>query len=403
MTNYQKHKLLPIAITGIGHLSSFGLHARAIPHILGLGICESSVFEIEGKKYPVVALTSSGRDELNKFVEQNALQKLDPSVQMGVYTAEKAIIAAGWKQQEKERAGVFAGSSRGPTAKIEECIAVLHDSNYSKVPLLSSPLTTAAILPSSIAAFTGCKGPVFQQSVTCSTGSFCIINALAWLQSGMCSHVLAGASDAPLTQFTLTQLKMLGIYTGYDENEFLPCRPLAENYEKSGLILGEAAVMMCLENAEKADNMRIIALIEGFGFGFEAPPSLTGISENGENLQVAMRQALLMSGDIDMIIMHAPGTKKGDMAEWKAIDAVFGENKPFVTSLKWATGHTYGASGPLNIVAAISLLNTSIYPKFPYKTYVNQATPGKPIKRIMINTAGFGGAATSIVISAIQN
>ena len=95
--------------------------------------------------------------------------------------------------------------------------------------------------------------------------------------------------------------------------------------------------------------------------------------------------------------MHAPGTLKGDTSEYKAILKVFGENHPMLTTNKWKVGHTFGASGMLNMELAILMMQHSHFISVPY---AEKQIIRKNIKKVVINAVGFGGNAVSIVLTS---
>jgi 3-oxoacyl-(acyl-carrier-protein) synthase len=111
-----------------------------------------------------------------------------------------------------------------------------------------------------------------------------------------------------------------------------------------------------------------------------------------------MKMALknTMISDVDAIIMHAPGTIKGDLSEYKAIQKIFGEELPLLTTNKWKIGHTFGASGMLSIEMAILMLQNQTFIGVPFS---GAKTHQKPLKKIMVNAVGFGGNAVSVLIS----
>ena len=112
-----------------------------------------------------------------------------------------------------------------------------------------------------------------------------------------------------------------------------------------------------------------------------------------------MEMALNNAGitEVDSIVMHAPGTVKGDESEYKAITKLFGVKMPHIISTKYLTGHSFGASGALSMELAILMLQEQQLIKFPY----DSMTCGKPqkVKTIMVNATGFGGNAVSIILS----
>ena len=104
----------------------------------------------------------------------------------------------------------------------------------------------------------------------------------------------------------------------------------------------------------------------------------------------------LDSSEIEAIVMHAPGTIKGDLSEYKAIQKVFGKNLPLLTTNKWKIGHTFGASGMLSIELAVMMLQHQEFIEVPFAT--PQETR-KNLKNILINAVGFGGNAVSILLT----
>jgi 3-oxoacyl-(acyl-carrier-protein) synthase len=99
---------------------------------------------------------------------------------------------------------------------------------------------------------------------------------------------------------------------------------------------------------------------------------------------------------IDVVVMHAPGTLKGDHSEFEAIKKVFGSQLPALTGNKWKIGHTFGASGMLSLEMAVLMLREQQFFGTPFTT---TAKPQERLNYILINAVGFGGNAVSILLS----
>lgn len=99
--------------------------------------------------------------------------------------------------------------------------------------------------------------------------------------------------------------------------------------------------------------------------------------------------------EIDAIVMHAPGTIKGDLSEFKAIQSVFGDNLPMLTTNKWKIGHTFGSSGILSLEMAVLMLQHQQFIAVPF---AQPQTQCKTIRKILVNAVGFGGNAVSVLI-----
>ena len=111
-----------------------------------------------------------------------------------------------------------------------------------------------------------------------------------------------------------------------------------------------------------------------------------------------MKMALkgINPSEVDAIVMHAPGTLKGDTSEYKAIQKVFGANHPMLTTNKWKVGHTFGASGMLSLEMAILMMQHNHFIAVPY---AEAQVLRQEIRKVLINAVGFGGNAVSIVLS----
>ena len=207
----------------------------------------------------------------------------------------------------------------------------------------------------------------------------------------MSNQFLVGASEAPLTPFTLSQMTALKVYS--NEESALANRCLDFDKTSNTMVLGEAAACLSLSlNTEKA-----IAKITGIGYATEILSSSTSISTGAACFQKSMKMAITNYSleDIDAIIMHAPGTIQGDKTEFEAIKKVFGTNVPLLTSSKWKVGHSFATSGLLSIELAILMLQNQHFIETPF--YQNKNTT-KKLRRILVNAVGFGGNAVSVLI-----
>jgi 3-oxoacyl-(acyl-carrier-protein) synthase len=99
--------------------------------------------------------------------------------------------------------------------------------------------------------------------------------------------------------------------------------------------------------------------------------------------------------DIDIIVMHAPGTIKGDLSEKNAIEIIFKDNMPLLTTNKWKLGHSFGASGLFSIELAVMMLRHQFFIGVPFAQAKNQP---KLIRKVLVNSVGFGGNAVSVVL-----
>ncbi len=337
-------------------------------------------------------LDAASKQEIETLKNSDTKYKfLDNSVLFAIAASRKAIQSAGWKKGDCF--GINIGSSRGATELFEK-----HHFDFiktGKVATLTSPTTTLGNISSWVSHDLQSQGPEISHSITCSTALHALLNGVAWLKAGMADKFLVGGSEAPLTNFTIAQMKALKIYSDSNETAEYPNRALDLNKKKNTLILGEGAAVCCLEIGKKKN---ALAFIEGIGYATEILEHNVSVSAEATCFQKSMKMALENTNlsEIDAIVMHAPGTIKGDLTEYKAVQKVFGEHLPLLTTNKWKIGHTFGASGMLSIEMAIMMLQKQIFIGVPFAEAQIQK---KPLKKIMVNAVGFGGNAVSILLS----
>lgn len=333
-------------------------------------------------------------------------RNLDDTVLFAIHTAQQAIRDSKW--EDSHNFGVNVGSSRGATSLFEKYHAEFLRNGKSAT--LSSPTTTLGNISSWVAHDLKTKGPEISHSITCSTALHALLNAVAWIQSGMTDQFLVGGSEAPLTPFTIAQMQALKIYAEVPPRDVslslskgssrdnlgnqYPCQALDLSKKQNSMVLGEGAAMACLEKGKDTDTL---AFIEGVGFATEPLEHNVSISTEAQCFQDSMKMALgeLNPRDVDAIVLHAPGTIKGDLSEYKAIQQVFGESIPFLTTNKWKVGHTFGASGLLSLEMGILMMQHQKYIPVPF---FEQAPRKEPIRRILVNAVGFGGNAVSVLL-----
>ncbi|MGJ8659309.1 beta-ketoacyl-[acyl-carrier-protein] synthase family protein [Cellulophaga fucicola] len=379
-----------------------GIYITALASISPLGSSLDEVWEsykndahllqeknIGNQKSWVASLGEEAKQEIEELKNSDIKYKsLDDTVLFAMYASRKALEQAGWSS--KDNFGVNFGSSRGATALFEKYHTEFLEKD--KVSTLSSPTTTLGNISSWVAHDLQTKGPEISHSITCSTALHSLLNGVAWIKSGMANKFLVGGSEAPLTPFTIAQMKALKIYAR--GNDAYPCKAFDLEKDQNTMVLGEGAAVIGLENGNAAN---ALAEIVGVGYATEVLKHNISISSDAVCFQRSMKMALegVSPDEVDVIVMHAPGTIKGDLSEIEAIKKVFCNKVPALTTNKWKIGHSFGASGMLSIELAIAMLQKQEFIKVPFVNY--KETP-KSIKRVLVNAVGFGGNAVSILL-----
>ncbi len=378
-----------IFIKSFASISSLGNNLDQVWDNYGNDKTHIKLQKIDNKDVFVASLSENEKNEIEILQNSDTKYKsLDKSVLYAIYVSRKATKTANWNK--KDVFGINIGSSRGATELFEK-----HHEEFlksGKTPTLTSPTTTLGNISTWVSHDLKSKGPEISHSITCSTALHALLNGVAWLRANMAEKFLVGGSEAPLTAFTIAQMQALKIYS--NGNFEYPCRSFDLNKKSNTLVLGEGAAVICIDkNPENA-----ICYIEGIGYATDDLQHNISISEEAECFQKSMKMALQNVNllEVDAIVMHSPGTIKGDLSEFKAIQKLFGNHLPMLTTNKWKIGHTFGASGMLSIELAILMMQ---HQKFIDVPFLKKQNEKRFIKKVLINAVGFGGNAVSVLLS----
>lgn len=295
-----------------------------------------------------------------------------------------AVTAARQLKNASPDTFVNVGSSRGATERLEK--AILRFQLEGTVPVLTSPMTTLGQVAGVVAKELKVEGGAMDHSMTCSTSLQAVANAASHIQSGQSTSAVVGGTEAPITPFTIAQFKSLRLI---NQKRVEPTIPFGNG---KGLVLGEGAGLVSL--TKDTGKWEIL------GIGQQMAQGEHMVDLAAESLRGSMTKAWERAGKpkIDFVMAHAPGTKKGDETEKQVIQELFG-NTPMLSN-KWAFGHTFGASGILNLIWAAWLLD-GWKPIIPVPYHISHPKVENP-KTALVNAVGFGGNAVSVVLRVVE-
>lgn len=334
--------------------------------------------------------------------------------QFALVAAQQAIQDAQLElnsEAEQDRAGIFMGSCMGGACTLEEGYVEMFLKDSPRIKPLSVLLNMNNAAASQISIKYHLRGPNVTYATACSSSAIAIGEAYRQIKHGYCDVMLAGGSEALLTLGAMKAWEALRTLALEDaEDVGASCKPFAK--DRSGLVLGEGAAVLVLEDAERAvqRGAKIYAELVGYDCSSDSShitkPDAVGQSRT-------MRKALQESGlaltDIGYINAHGTATLAGDVQETMAIKQVFGEhaaNIP-VSSTKSMHGHLMGATGAVEFMAAVlALENNAIPPTTNLHhpdpecdlDYVpNQGRHNVPLKAVMSNSFAFGGSNAVLI------
>ena len=382
---------IPVSIVSISSFSPLGTSAKEVwDNYLNTATLLHD-YKLGGKIIPAGALNIKQREQVYALKSYDSkYASLDNSVLYSIIASRMAVENAGWT--ENDVFGINIGSSRGATDLFEKYHGEFLETG--KTGIQASPATTLGNISSWVAQDLKSSGPEISHSITCSTALHALLNGVAWFRAGMADKFLVGGSEAPLTPFTIAQMQAMKIYSSLKDE--YPCRAFDFDKKVNTMVLGEGAASACLELGKKPN---ALAYIEGIGYATETLKHSVSISNDAECMQKSMVMALkdTQLEEVDAIVMHAPGTVKGDLSEYTAIQKIFGDKLPLLTTNKWKVGHTFGASGLLSLEFAVLMLQHGNFIGVPFVK--GSQSLKKPLRKILVNAVGFGGNAVSVLIS----
>lgn len=261
----------------------------------------------------------------------------------------------------------------------------------------------------------GLKGISYSTVSACTSSNNAITEAFNLIRLGKANVVLAGGSEAPITQMSIGGFNSLKALSERNDNPEAASRPFDKS--RDGFVMGEGAGVLMLEDLEHAKKRgaKIYCEIGGYGCASDAY-HITAPHPEGEGAVTAMRDAIVEAGlkpeDVDYVNAHATSTPIGDPSECIAISKVFEKSlhKLYVSGTKSMTGHLLGAAGAVEGIATVlSIYDNKIPPTInidEIDPVINPAlnlAPNKFVEKevnvAINNTFGFGG---HIVVSLFK-
>jgi 3-oxoacyl-[acyl-carrier-protein] synthase II len=408
-----------VVVTGLGCISPLGNDVQSTwENILGGKSGVGPITHYDASEYKTkFAAEVKGFDGSELFGSREA-RRMDRYTQLAVATALQAVEDADLKisDDNRDRIGVIIGTGIGGLGTLFEQMQVFAE----RGPLRVSPFLVPMMLPDSAAGMVainlGVRGPNLAVVTACATGTNAVGEAGEVIRRGQADVMLAGGSEAAVVPIAMAGLGVMTALSTFNEDPERASRPFDLN--RDGFVMGEGAAVLVLESLDHALNRgaRILAELTGYGATNDAY-HISAPAENGAGAAICMQMALdyakLQARDINYINAHGTSTQLNDKSETAAIKTVFGESayQIPISSTKSMTGHLLGASGALEALFCVKVLQDCVLPPtINYETpdpecdldYVpNQARPAQ-VRYIMSNSFGFGGHNATIILSRYE-
>lgn len=391
-----------IAITGEGIVSAIGTDKAAVLDALRnrqTGIGAMRHLQSVHRELPVGEVALSN-DEMKALLGIDTSLDVSRTALMGILAVRQALYDAVLSDSQSSLKIVLISGTTVAGMDITE--RYFSDLRTSDEHLACLHYHTCGDNTRQIADYFGCFATFTTVSTACSSAANALILGAEMLKAGEADIVVAGGTEA-LSVFHLNGFRSLMIL---DKER---CRPFDD--QRAGLNLGEGAayVVMEPETSARRRQASIHAFLTGYGNACDAFHQ-TASSADGEGAYQAMNEALSMAGlspaDIDYVNAHGTGTPNNDQSESMALQRLFGNSMPPVSSTKGFTGHTTSASGSIEAVICLLAMHHGFIPanlgwQHPMVSGItpSMGMDGCQLHHVLCNSFGFGGNDSSLVFS----
>lgn len=355
--------------------------------------------------------------DASQYVPAKDLKKMDPFIHFGIAAATQAVEHSGLRDSgySLDRIGVAIGSGIGGIGTIEANHARLQEGGPRKLSPFFVPASIINMISGHVSIQYGYRGANIALVSACSTATHSIGIAARLISHGDADVMLAGGAEHGITPMGLGGFCAARALSQRNDDPAGASRPWDK--ERDGFVLSDGAACLVLEEyaAARKRGAEIFAEVVGFGMSADAY-HMTAPPENGEGAQACMLAALRDAGlnpdQISYINAHGTSTPLGDVAETRAIKAVFGSHaaRLAVSSTKSTTGHLLGAAGAVEAVFSILAIRDQVAPPtINLHTadpdcdldYVPNTARAMPIESVLSNSFGFGGTNGSLIFRRV--
>ena len=411
-------QLKRVVITGLGALTPIGNNVDSF----WLALLNGKSGAAPIKQFDSSLFKTQFACELKDFniedhMDRKEARKLDQFAQYALVSATQAVEDSKLldSNPNKDRIGVVWGSGIGGLKTFQdEAQNFFAGDGTPRINPFFIPKMIADIASGHISIKYGFRGPNYVTVSACASSTNAIIDAFNLIRLGKADAIVTGGSEAAVNQMGIGGFNALKALSTRNDSPETASRPF--DLDRDGFVLGEGAGALILEELTHALNRgaNIYAEVAGGGMSGDAyhmtAPHPEGIGAINTML-AALEDAEIKPTDVDYVNVHGTSTPLGDIAEIKAIEAVFGDHsyKLNISSTKSMTGHLLGAAGAIEAIACVlSVQNDVVPPTINHFTDDPELDPklnftfNKAQKRIVniaiSNTFGFGGHNTSVIV-----
>jgi len=402
-----------VVITGMGIWSCLGISLEEVTNSLRQGK-SGIVFDAERKPlgYRSALTGTVPKTELKGLLDRRARVQMSEQSEYAYMSTLQALKQAKMEPDwiEKNEVGILFGNDSSAKAVIQSADLARLKKDNTLIGSGSIFQSMNCTITMNLSTIFKLRGVNFTISAACASGSHAVGMAYLMVKWGLQKAVVCGGGQE-LNHYTFGSFDALSAFSIRENEPTKASRPFDKN--RDGLIPGGGAATLILEDYDEAVKRGAPILAEIVGYGFSSNGDhISNSSPEGQirSLEHALKDASIAAKEVDYINAHATSTQGGDFAEAVAIDTVFGETKPLVSSTKSMTGHECWMAGASEIVySTLMMHNDFAAPNINFETpdeasaKLNIATSAvnKKIDVFLSNSFGFGGTNSTLIVKKV--
>lgn len=399
-----------VVITGIGIYSSIGKNLEEVRDSLMQGK-SGVVLDKERKEYGFQSgLTGKlDRPQLKGILDRRSRVCMPEHAEFAYMSTVEALKQASISPEyiRENEIGILFGNDSS-TPPVIECVDIIRKTKDTTMVGSGSVFQSMnSSVTMNLSVIFQLKGVNFTISGACASGSHAIGMGYFLIRHGYQKTVVCGGAQE-VNLFCVGSFDALGAFSKREAEPEKASRPFDRS--RDGLVPSGGAATVILEDLESARRRGAPILAEVVGYGFSSDGvhiSVPDVDGPLRAITMALKDAGINPGMIDYINAHATSTPIGDQNEAKAIDAIFGNSKPVISSTKSMTGHEMWMAGASEVVYSILMMqNSFVAPninfkepdEFSAKLNITPVTIKKEINTFLSNSFGFGGTNSCLII-----
>lgn len=406
-----------VVVTGLGALTPIGNNVQEYWNGLSNGVSGAApITQFDTSKFKTKFACEVKNFNIENFIDRKEARKMDRFTHFAMVTCEEAIKDSSLDLDKinKSRVGVIWGSGIGGlTSFFQESVEYARGDGTPRFSPFFITKMIADIASGLISIKYGFGGPNYTTVSACASSNNAMIDAYTYIKLGKADIIVTGGSEACVNEPAMGGFSNMKALSERNDDPKTASRPFDK--DRDGFVLGEGSGAIILEDYDHAvaRGAKIYCEIAGCGMSADAyhmtAPHPEGLGVINV-LNWALEDAGMVATDIDYINVHGTSTPLGDVAELKAITAVFGEHayKLNISSSKSMTGHLLGGAGAIEAIATILAMQHNIVPPTinhftddenidPRLNLTFNTAQPRTINAALSNTFGFGGHNATVI------